>query len=95
MKTLLQELYSLNDENIISLRKKFSDEALLRNRSYFAIGKMTTPVNLLHIYYYIDREGDFINTGKKIHHKIARGIFDSLAAKDKIQVLEYIDDMEN
>jgi len=94
MKELLLELYSLKRRELKTLRAEYSDEKLLKARKRFIVGTISRPLTLISLYYYIDEHGDFMN-GKRIHQKIAEAFYNGLKSKDKLLVLEYIEEFGN
>ena len=94
MKELLKDLYRLNNEQYRLLRKRMTDEQMLEQRDKFKIGEISKPVTVWRLFYYIDKYGNFTEDGKLKHHHIARAIYESMSAKRKREILEYIDGHE-
>jgi len=88
MKELLMNLYNLNEEEYNKLAKRYSDKKIFEARWEFMImeGK-TRPVTSFVMGYYIEKHGDFLSRGKRLHHKIARAIYECMDAHGKVEVL--------
>jgi len=94
MKEVLKQLYSLTDEELDKLLEKYSEEKLMKAKWEFLIGKLSKPITTWEMLYYIEKHGNFLERGKKCHHNIARAIYNSMTAKDKVEMLSEIAEME-
>ena len=92
MKEMILDVYNMNEAEYKKLAAKYSDERIFKARTEFMMmeGK-TRPVTTWAMLYYIEKHGDFINRGKLLHHKIARAIYESMNAKDKVEMLTTIE----
>jgi len=92
----MQSHYGLSDEaysNLIASGVTFAD--MFKAVKFFdpiGSGLELTKVNLM---YYVDAKGDFNDPPRLPHKKIASAFFESLPIKDKIEIAEYIDYLEN
>lgn len=94
MKKFLKQLYLLNREQLKLLMGKYTEERLLASKQYFVFeGANIAPVTTLRLFYYIDSHGNFLEKGKKCHHNIARAIFESMNNHHKVEVMQYIEDL--
>ncbi len=93
MKSYIKEIFKLKKSQLNGLLTEMSEQEMMTQRRHFKIGEnIMQPVTVWRLFYYIDKHGDFINKGKLNHHKIARAIFNSMGAKRKLEIMEYIDD---
>lgn len=92
MKELILGTYNISEADYNELAKKYSDEKIFNARWEFMLmeGK-TRPVTSFVMLYYIEKHGDFINKGKRLHHKIARAIYNNMDAHDKVEILKEIE----
>ena len=89
----IKQIFKLKNSQLRILRKRFSDERIMLQRKYFKIGSgIMQPVTVWRLFYYIDEHGDFINNGERIHHHVARAIYNSMSPKKKIETLQYIEE---
>lgn len=88
MDNYIKEIFRFKKSEYRALR--LTDEEILGQARHFIITDMLLPLTPWRMFYYIDRYGDFINRGKQKHHRIARAIFNSMSARRKIEILEYI-----
>jgi len=92
MKDYVKEIYKLKNSQLNLLLEDMSVDDLLSQRRHFKVQPegIMQPVTVWRLFYYIDKQGDFVNKGKLKHHRIARAIFESMGTKRKLEVLEYI-----
>lgn len=96
MKELIMGTYNITEQEYDKLAKRYSDEKIFEARWEFMLMKgKTRPVTSLAMLYYIEKYGDFINKGKRLHHKIARAIYECMNAKDKVEILTDIEAYKN
>lgn len=96
MKEMIMDVYNISEEEYNKLAKRYSDEKIFNARWEFMLmeGK-TRPVTSLAMLYYIEKYGDFINKGKRLHYKIARAIYECMNAHDKVEILTTIEAHKN
>ena len=96
MKELIMGTYNISEEEYNKLAKRYSDAKIFEARWEFMLMKgKTRPVTSFVMLYYIEKHGDFINKGKRLHHKIARVVYECMSAKDKVEILTDIEAHKN
>lgn len=92
MKDMIMDVYNISKEEYKKLAKQYSDKKIFEARWEFMLMKgKTRPVTSWVMLYYIEQHGDFINKGKRLHHKIARAIYECMNAKEKVEMLTEIE----
>ena len=72
-----------------------SDLELMRFIPLFDPDSTGEPISQISLYHYIDKHGDFTTGKKPIHKKVANEIFNNFSSKQKMEVLQYLDDYDN
>lgn len=61
----------------------------------YAVKGSDNPLTYVNLFYYVDEKGDFDGAPHFAHKKIARVLFENLDIKQKIELSEYISDLED
>jgi len=85
----MKEHYNINDVEWKELSLCVSTMDLIKSVPEFDPHNAGEPLTKVSLMYYIDKHGDF-NEGDSVHNKIAKAIFKSLGAKDKVEIFSYL-----
>jgi len=92
----MREHYQINDKAWSELQKhKISLPDLFRCVKLFDPNESNSEITKVNLMYYVDKKGDFNNPPLLPHKRIAKAVFDSLDTKEKLEIMEYIDYLEN
>lgn len=92
----MQEHYGFNDKQMKTLLKAGVEEFhLMKCLPLFDPDKTGELISKINLYHYMDQKGDFTIGKKEPHKAIANVIYDSFEAKEKMEVLQYLDDMDS
>ena len=94
MSLYIKEIYKLNKKQYALLIKGMNEKILMDQLRHFKVGEINVPITSWVLFYYIDKHGDFINSGKLKHHIIARAVYESMGSRSKREILEYIYEKE-
>jgi len=89
----MKQHYNLNDVEWNKLERTVKTMDLLKAIPEFDPNGSEVSITKVSLMYYLDKHGDF-SEGNKIHQKIARAIFGSLDASDKIEIMKYVQWLE-
>lgn len=93
----MQEHFGFTDAEMQKLTGKgVSVRDLFAWARDYAIGSRDEPVSYVNLFYFVDKNGDFTeNTSKKPDILIAQTMFEKLSISQKIEISEYISDLED
>lgn len=92
----LQEHYNLSAAQCSSLSKVGVQQIdLFRNIKFFDPHDSKAPISKINLLYYLDNQGDFQQPPLVSHKLIAKEIFETLTSKEKLEVLSYLDYINN
>lgn len=93
----MHEHYQLSEDEWKELQGKGVEiKHLYKALEFFDPFKSGCEISTISLYHYVDKKGgDFISKQNFPNQKIAKFLFDRLPVKEKINLAEYIGDMEN
>lgn len=92
---IMQEHYNFSDAEYDSLLDDGVTIAdLFKSVKLFDPYKTMAPIAYVSLFLYVDEKGDFNKPPIFPHKKIAQALFDKLAIKEKCELAEYIEDLE-
>ena len=89
----MKQHYNIGDKEWIELSKSVTTMDLLKSISEFDPSGSEVGITKVSVLHYLDKHGDF-NEGDEIHKKIASAVFSSLEPSDKVDVMKYMQWME-
>jgi len=90
----ITELYGIKKKYYKKLKKKYTDEQLLKQYKHFQVGDKLHQITGWFLTYYIDKHGDFTEK-RGCNHDIARAIMKSLKPAEQLELYQYIEEHEN
>lgn len=92
----MKEHYGLTDAQIITLSKSgIGTKELFHAAKEFSAGPTDlAPVSKISLLHFIDKHGDFSESRNSLD-RIALAVYENLDKKSKLEVMNYLDDMED
>jgi hypothetical protein len=92
----MQTHYGFTDQQIKTLAKSgVGVKELYSVVKLFDPDETGEPISQINLYYYIDTKGNFNDPPANSHKKIALEIFNNLSNREKMNVLKYLEDLDN
>jgi len=92
----MKDHYQINDLAWTELQKHgIVQKDLLKFIKLFDPNYSESEITKVNLMYYVDSKGDFSEPPFFPHKRIAKAVFDSLDTREKLDIMEYIDYLEN
>lgn len=91
----MKDHYKFSDSQIENLHKiGVMSTDLFKAIKLFDPHNSGEPISFVNLLLYIDEKGNFNDPPKNSHKKIAKQVYENLTRKEKLSVMQYLDDYE-
>lgn len=92
----MKEHYGMSDVSYNNLKKGgVTEKQFFDAIKLFDPNRSMAKISYISIFYYIDQKGDFNKPPFFPHKKIAKAVYECLSPSEKMNVLKYLDDIND